>query len=180
MRFIDAIMQTNVMKEAHEFLTNKGLAPEEENSFKRLLYSMWFKFYKRVREDRNLDSSGFEHVFVGETRERSVIGFHNWIQFYLQEKRGNIDYRGYFRRGTGKEDNPRLITIQFTWTKGGGKPIGSSFIGTSPEFEIAIYTICRLMKLEKVAVDIDGYLVLLNVHGHGRGIGSAYPIAIDQ
>ena len=49
---------------------------------------------------RDKNSCGFEHVFVGETREGKVIGFHNWIQFYLQEKRGNIDYRGYFRRGT--------------------------------------------------------------------------------
>ena len=42
------------------------------------------------------DSSGFEHVFVGETRGADeVIGFHNWIQFYLQEKAGHVDYQGY-------------------------------------------------------------------------------------
>lgn len=42
------------------------------------------------------DSSGFEHVFVGETRGgRTVIGFHNWIQLYLQEKLGHVDYKGY-------------------------------------------------------------------------------------
>ena len=46
------------------------------------------------------NSCGFEHVFVGETREHDVTGFHNWIQFYLQEKAGRLDYRGYFRRGT--------------------------------------------------------------------------------
>lgn len=46
---------------------------------------------------RKLDSSGFEHVFVGETRNKAeVIGFHNWIQFYLQEKRGFVDYKGFF------------------------------------------------------------------------------------
>ena len=46
---------------------------------------------------RQLDSSAFEHVFVGETRNKGdVIGFHNWIQFYLQEKRGLVDYRGFF------------------------------------------------------------------------------------
>ena len=46
---------------------------------------------------RNKDSSGFEHVFVGESRAKEVIGFHNWIQFYLQEKIGNVDYQGYIR-----------------------------------------------------------------------------------
>ena len=35
-------------------------------------------------------------MFVGETRRgRTVIGFHNWIQLYLQEKLGHIDYKGY-------------------------------------------------------------------------------------
>ena len=42
------------------------------------------------------DSSGFEHVFVGETRgANEVFGFHNWIQFYLQEKASHVDYQGY-------------------------------------------------------------------------------------
>lgn len=41
------------------------------------------------------DSSGFEHVFVGETDSSKVLGLHNWIQFYLQEKSRNIDYTGY-------------------------------------------------------------------------------------
>lgn len=44
----------------------------------------------------SLDSSGFEHVFVGETKSGTeIVGFHNWIQFYLQEKNGTLDYKGY-------------------------------------------------------------------------------------
>ena len=39
-------------------------------------------------------------MFVGEIKGEEVVGFHNWICFYLQEKAGNIDYHGYFRRGT--------------------------------------------------------------------------------
>uniref|UniRef100_A0A4W5NAY6 Uridylate-specific endoribonuclease n=1 Tax=Hucho hucho TaxID=62062 RepID=A0A4W5NAY6_9TELE len=36
----------------------------------------------------------FEHVFVGETKEgRTVIGFQNWIQLYLQEKNTFQQYR---------------------------------------------------------------------------------------
>uniref|UniRef100_A0A4W5NHQ0 Uridylate-specific endoribonuclease n=1 Tax=Hucho hucho TaxID=62062 RepID=A0A4W5NHQ0_9TELE len=55
------------------------------------LYCIWFELYAR-RGTSKPDSSGFEHVFVGETKEgRTVIGFQNWIQLYLQEKLGNID-----------------------------------------------------------------------------------------
>ena len=58
-------------------------------------------------ENSSMNSSGFEHVFVGETREHDVTGFHNWIQFYLQEKARQLDYRGYFRRGTVMQHSNR-------------------------------------------------------------------------
>lgn len=52
------------------------------------------------------DSSGFEHVFVGETKSgKEIVGFHNWIQFYLQEKSGNLDYKGY------KAKNHDLVSL---------------------------------------------------------------------
>lgn len=45
------------------------------------------------------DSCGFEHVFVGETKNgQEVMGLHNWIQFYLQEKHNHVDYKGYKAR----------------------------------------------------------------------------------
>lgn len=84
------------MKIAHRYLISQKKSPSEIGAFKRQLYDLWFKLYRRSRESRVLDSSGFEHVFVGETRDKKeVIGFHNWIQFYLQEKAGNVDYQGY-------------------------------------------------------------------------------------
>ena len=51
---------------------------------------------------RGLNSCSFEHVFIGEMRDDVFIGLHNWIQFYLQEKAGFIDYHGFFRRETVK------------------------------------------------------------------------------
>lgn len=131
---------------------------------------------------RKLDSSGFEHVFVGETRNKAeVIGFHNWIQFYLQEKRGFVDYKGFFpsRRkrhvSAEEESKNQLITIQFSW-KGDVKPIGSSFIGTSPEFEMALYTVCYLAgEGEDVQVEIDDYDVTVKAHHMGPYMGSCYP-----
>ena len=34
-------------------------------------------------------------MFVGETDNEKALGFHNWIQFYMEEKKGNLDYKGY-------------------------------------------------------------------------------------
>lgn len=58
-----------------------------------ILFRVFFLNYN------SLDSSGFEHVFVGETKSGAeIVGFHNWIQFYLQEKNRHLDYKGYKAR----------------------------------------------------------------------------------
>ena len=53
---------------------------------------MWFRSYTREVRD---DSSGFEHVFVGEARNGEIMGLHNWIQFSDQEQKHKLDYKGY-------------------------------------------------------------------------------------
>lgn len=58
-----------------------------------------FVWYFNSKTFISLDSCGFEHVFVGETKSGTeIIGFHNWIQFYLQEKNRHLDYKGYKAR----------------------------------------------------------------------------------
>ena len=48
------------------------------------------------RKKRIEDSSAFEHIFVGESRDGAILGFHNWLRFYQLESLGYIDYRGYY------------------------------------------------------------------------------------
>ena len=91
--FITQIMKTRVMRYAHNYLVAKGKASANESQFKQELFNTWFALYGR--SGRELDSSGFEHVFVGEVSNGKVIGFHNWIQLFLEELRGKVNYKGY-------------------------------------------------------------------------------------
>ncbi|XP_071807725.1 uridylate-specific endoribonuclease B-like [Asterias amurensis] len=191
-RFLNEIMKTKVMKEAHRYLLKKLPAkiPSDELEFKKLLYKVWFDLYPRTAGmgGQPGDSSGFEHVFVGETKNKQVSGFHNWIQFYLQEKAGHIDYKGWLppkgkraKRGESHE-NKRLMSLQFEW-KGVVKPAGSSFIGVSPEFEVALYTVLYFVGGKSNMVEIDEYDLEVTVHKFSRKpldlLSSCYPTIIN-
>jgi len=182
--FTDLVFGSKPMKLAHRFLVHKGKATQDVAKFKQEFKNMWFKLYRRSRNNRSFDSSGFEHVFVGETRQngnskqKEVIGFHNWIQFYLQEKAGRVDYKGFM--GTNK--NPHLLTVQFEWREkdekagqGEVKPKGSMMIGVSPEFEIALYTVCYLMGHESYKFKFDDTAIIIKCHQMAGKIGSSYP-----
>merc|ERR1711935_623215 len=84
--FLDAIMQTAPMQFCHKYLQKKipDKVSSSQSKFKKLLNTIWFELYRRGGA---LDSSGFEHVFVGEIKNGKITGFHNWIQLYLEEQR---------------------------------------------------------------------------------------------
>jgi poly(U)-specific endoribonuclease len=159
--FINAIMETAPMQFCHKYCHAK--APEkvpplsDRRGFIKLLHKIWFELYRRERGGR-MDSSGFEHVFVGEAKNGDVSGFHNWIQFYLEEQKGALDYRGYIKPKSNSEasadSNDYLLTLQFAWN-GVEKFVGTSFVGVSPEFEMALYTMCFLVGGEENEVELN-------------------------
>lgn len=58
------------------------------------------------------DSCGFEHVFVGETKNgQEIMGLHNWVQFYLQEKHNHVDYKGYKARDNKDSVRKYCVTV---------------------------------------------------------------------
>ncbi|CAG2219448.1 ENDOU [Mytilus edulis] len=174
--FVDAIMETDVMQEAHKYLISKGKSPEHVGQFKWQLYKIWFSLVRRTRGDRDQDSSSFEHVFVGEGRDDKFIGLHNWIQFYLKLKYCDYHCIRCGHSTVQDDEHFRLIALQFDWREEKGKPISSCFLGTSPEFEIAAYTICFLLdRLCKTDVQLGNMKLEIDVKPFAKNyIGTAY------
>ncbi|MEE6477501.1 hypothetical protein FKM82_011539 [Ascaphus truei] len=182
--FLDVILETEVMKLTHKYLVSKNQSKSNIKDFKSQLYGIWFQLYTR-EGGRGNDSCGFEHVFVGESkRGKDIMGLHNWVQFYLQEKHHHIDYKGFMARQykSRPDEDDQVLSLQFSW-KDMVKPVGSSFIGVSPEFEFAIYTIIFLKSQEKMTrelVRVEEYELQIVVNRHGRYIGTAYPVLLSS
>mmetsp|Transcript_114 Transcript_114/g.328 ORF Transcript_114/g.328 Transcript_114/m.328 type:complete len:327 (+) Transcript_114:114-1094(+) len=115
------------------------------DDLKALLKELWFTPYRRWRPD---DSSGFEHVFVGEESRGKIIGLHNWVQYYLEEKKGNIDYLGWTGRQDTCVDDTTFASIKFAWADDDAnreiKPISTILCGSTPEFELAALSLVFL------------------------------------
>jgi poly(U)-specific endoribonuclease len=183
--FLNAVMETKPMQFCHQYCRAKDPngVPSSSQEFKGLLKKIWFDLYRR---EQTGDSSGFEHVFVGEVKNGEVSGFHNWIQFYLEEQKGGLDYRGYIKPRSQTDAladaNDYLLSLQFSW-HGVEKFVSTSFIGVSPEFELALYTMCFLVGEEENDVELntggaenDAYGLKIKCYKIARDkVGTSFP-----
>ncbi|KAJ8513761.1 hypothetical protein OPV22_004195 [Ensete ventricosum] len=179
--FIEEISRTAPIKYLYHYLVAKDIISNDYEDFKRMMSDLWFNLYGRG--GHSSCSSAFEHVFVGEIKGREeyeVSGFHNWIQFYLEEWKERLDYQGYIfpkKRGDSPDSETQLLTIQFEWN-GVLKSVSSTLIGVSPEFEIALYTLCFFVGEEENHVCLGPYSVNIKCYRLGKNkIGSVFPVA---
>ncbi|XP_066521992.1 uridylate-specific endoribonuclease A [Hoplias malabaricus] len=176
----ETMKNTELGRKLYAFLYTKGFYSTWEE-FLEDLKMMWFGLYSR--SSGNMDSSGFEHIFSGEIKKGKVSGFHNWIRFYLLEKQGLLNYYSHSFDGPWLS-YPDVLGMQFMWD-GYYKPVGSSIIGCSPEFDLAIYTLCYITRPGKLChlslggkkMDIQTYTWDKTTYGDGKKyIASAYPV----
>lgn len=170
--FLDALMATSVMVKTEKFLKEKGFI---SGSLRPVLQRLWLTTYRRAGA---LSSSGLEHVFVGEVKGTKVTGFHGWLNFYLQEQKGKLNYYGHMKiKDIGSKI--KLLLGKFKWFTQ-TKSVGSMFIGISPELETALYTVCFFLRpgnncpvsLNGVRFNIKTFGQTYNGENH---IGSAFP-----
>lgn len=173
--FIGLVANTEVMRTTYQFLKTQGEFNGTAKQFKTALYDMWFGMYPRVKN--KLGSSGFEHVFLGELKNDGVTGLHSWLRYYLEEKNGNMNYLGYIRKRVLARNT--LIELPISWL-GVYKPINSILVGSSPELEMALYTICFLARRDNwCPLEANGVRYRIKSFGsHYQGkrlIGTAFP-----
>lgn len=177
--FLSTIMDSRPWELLYEFLQKKGhpYASGDDNQFLKWMKKLWFDHYSRAKG--KADTSGFEHIFIGEEKNGEVSGLHNWIRFYMLEKNNTeeLDYKGFVvKRGSV------MASVKFMW-KGLPKKSGSLLFGTSPEFDMALYTLCFLSRRgnDKCEVEIDGFPLSITSYDLSQNgkvyIGTAYPTA---
>ncbi|KAJ8672657.1 hypothetical protein QAD02_003916 [Eretmocerus hayati] len=138
--FIDAILNTSVMMHTMDFLARKGYFRKDLNEYKATLKRIWFTQYSRTNHTSHQGSSGFEHVFLVEKkRGNHITGLHNWIFFATEEYHNKADYLGYISKEVLAD---RAAVLKFYVSYLGKTKLTSMFIGTTPEFDIALFTLC--------------------------------------
>lgn len=205
------------MSAAMRFLADKGYVRQDYYEYKDLLRRLWFDLFSRGKG--KIGSSGFEHVFMAETKQvdsgTEVLGLHNWIFFNTEETKRHIDYLGYikkadlgnvsiFRSRKLSLRNVYFIFIRFKHQKsdkcrcnllfsqkgsivkmhakfnGHDKPVVSMFVGTPPELEMALYTVCFYVRPDgNCPVSLGGTkfnIITRKFRYRGKDlIGTAYP-----
>ena len=164
--FLNYLTSTPVMKSLYDQLREKGF-PETltPKIWKQFLNVKWFDTFGRgfLGSDlwRAIGSSGFEFHFICDyvSFDKEVLGgFNNWMHYYHQQIRGNVNYLGY----SPVEEPSRLIkqvgsiaAIGFSWTPHGTNQtafncVKTMFIGATPELEIALITLCFIARRDKI------------------------------
>ncbi|XP_077971891.1 uridylate-specific endoribonuclease-like [Styela clava] len=153
-RLINYFVQSKIGNMVYKFLRKKGLAGcGYKWEFRHLLRRMWsFKFKRHGMLEKG--SNGLENVFVGETHNGAGIGLNNWYRVYQLEKFGEIKLQTI----NNTESRQRFQRLKYDWN--GATGVTSIFVGASPEWEFAIYTLCHLTRSDRscwiTAKDQDG------------------------
>ncbi|XP_043679691.1 poly(U)-specific endoribonuclease homolog [Vespula pensylvanica] len=132
--FLDTILNTNVMHTAMKWLSSRGFIDPDDFERKDILRHIWFTQFSGT-------SSGFERVFASEIYgDTDILGVQDWIYFDHEESSKNINYMGYVdKMDLGNKASLVKLNLKMN---GIIRPNVTIFVGTTPELEMALYTIC--------------------------------------
>ncbi|RUS81216.1 hypothetical protein EGW08_011010 [Elysia chlorotica] len=172
--FLDVIFATPVWQSVYEYLVCEGKV-QDQAGLRTLFKRLWFDLYPRSGKSTILDTSGFEHVMVGEFKSLgSVNGMHNWLAFYEKEKRPaepNINYYGHTC-----DVHPDTMCAAFDWD-GRKKRLSSFLLNVSPAYDLAVYSLCFVMHRGTCNVIVDGQQKIIRTYSKEGHIATAFIVA---
>ncbi|CAG9581569.1 unnamed protein product [Danaus chrysippus] len=144
--FINTILATGPMRSLMSFLVNKGLNQMNEyNEQVELLKKIWFTKYARHWTGLCKCSCAFENIFMAELKSNDVLGLHSWLFFAKRELDNKANYLGYINKldlaGKGM-----ILKQHSVLSETKDAPELTMFVGTSPELEVALYTLCFMSR----------------------------------
>lgn len=178
--FVEAVCSTPCMQFAQQWLASYAASEDDRMmladmaAFRQAVQELWFGLYAR---DADRDSCGFEHVFCGELDDGRVKGLHNFTQVVVEEQRGNLTFRGCLGDEVGEESS-QVATIRFDWL-GYTKRASSMFVGVSPEFEVALYTMWWFANNLDDPVEMGPYTVRVKMYDMDGRLAAAFPEVLD-
>jgi poly(U)-specific endoribonuclease len=172
-KFINKIINTKVFVYLYHILKKKKII-KNFLDFHEYIFNIWFTTYSKKASD---DSCLFEHIFVGEMSQNKVLGLHNWIRFYNEEKIGRINYFGHYNT---VNDYPYILSMKFSWERK-IKHLSTFLIGTSIEFEMALYTLLNIYATSNTITisynNIDTTFKIIKKNNH---IITIYPHVLSE
>ncbi|KAL2711465.1 leucine-rich repeat-containing protein 9-like [Vespula squamosa] len=175
--FIDTLASSDITTTVMNFLATKGYFAMNSQTYKTVLKSIWFHLYSRIKG--SIGSSGFEHVFLVEKKkDDTIVGLHNWIFFAKQESLNNLNYLGYGRKVLF-DNKAALAKLHFNYKE--QHKASTMFIGTLPELDVAIYTLCFYARPNaKCRVSFAGHKFNVQTYTWQRDnqnfVGAAFPL----
>lgn len=168
-KFINVIYNTRVFVYLYNVLRQLNIL-EHFSDLPLYIYNLWFDTYSKKAKD---DSCLFEHIFIGEMSDDKILGLHNWIQFYNEEKIGRINYYGHYNTII---DYPHILNMKFSW-ENKIKHKSSFLIGTSVEFEMALYTLLNIFtKSDSIKINYNNIDVTFKIIRRDKNLITIYPM----
>ncbi|KAI0987991.1 hypothetical protein GJ496_009072 [Pomphorhynchus laevis] len=187
-KFIQACISTEVVLRLHQYLKQLKLIDKNENlkAFAKRLHKLWFADNLiSTNDDKVIKCSLFERVFVGRTKQNEEIQFNYWLQYYFMELESSIVLNNVKNDGCKNHVKQRIITVDYkrlNLKRNNLKPIGSMMIGTSPEFEFAMYTLCALADRPELNMRFTHYdiKIICKKDITGTQIAEMYPTYVSK
>jgi len=176
--FFQTVVNSTPMKLAREFAESQEGRSFTDTEWITIFINLWIQPFA---VGSSIARNGFEHVFVGEKRNKENIvgGYHFWYKFWLDDggdiegkrtkAKDDIDFKGLKYEGVDGFKVPEVATFSYLWDAVQGeessnklkKPTGGFFVGCSPEGLLALGTAAFFDNKRS-----DGEISNVNINGN--------------